>query len=161
MAQKTALPPASTLELPTDREIKIARVFNAPRTLVWRAFTDATLLPHWMGPGQYPMTKSQMDVRKGGTYRWEWEGPWGTLVIRGEFLQVDPPNRLVTNEFMEPHPVPTHNTLAFTEKDGRTTVSILIKAANKEARDAMLATGMKDGMDAGYVRLDELLKGLR
>lgn len=161
MAQKTATHAASTLELPSDREIKIDRIFDAPRTLVWRAFTDAKLLPRWMGPGQYEMTTSDMDVRPGGTYRWVWKLDEGQyLTITGRFIEVDRPNRMVTMETMEPSTGESHNVTTFTEKAKRTTVSILIKLPDKKTRDAMLATGMKDGMDLGYLRLDKLLKGL-
>jgi len=160
MAQKTGTH-ASTLELPSNREIKIDRVFDAPRTLVWRAFTDAKLLPRWMGPAQYEMTTSEMDVRPGGKYRWVWRLDDGQfLTITGRFLEVDRPNRIVTIETMEPSTGESHNITRFTERGGRTTVSILMKLPDKETRDAVLATGMQDGMDLGYVRLDGLLKEL-
>lgn len=161
MAQKTARHAASTLELPSDREIKIDRVFDAPRTLVWRAFTDPKLLPRWMGPAQYEMTTSEMDVRPGGKYRWVWRLDDGKdLTITGRFLEVDRPNRMVTVETMDPRMGESHNVTLFTEKGGKTTVSIRIKVADKATRDAMLATGMQDGMDLGYLRLDALLKEL-
>lgn len=160
MSPKTVARTASTLTLPSDTEIRIDRSFNAPQALVWRAFTDPRLLPRWMGPAQYEMTTSEMDVRTGGTYRWVWKVPPSELVIRGRFVEVVPPKRIVTTEFMEPYPEPSHNTLTLTEKDGRTIASIVMKLASKEARDAILATGMKDGMDEGYVRLDALLKDL-
>lgn len=158
MAKTTTRPQASTLDLPSDNEIRIDRTFDAPRDLVWRAWTDAKLLPRWMGPAKYTMTTSQMDVRPGGKYRWVWDVDGQNLVIHGEFVEVDRPRRLVTKEFMEPYPDPSHNVATFTETGGQTTVSLLIKAVNKEARDGMLASGMQDGMDEGYARLDALLK---
>ncbi|MBI2078279.1 MAG: SRPBCC domain-containing protein [Euryarchaeota archaeon] len=161
MAQRTAAATPSTLSLPSDREIQIDRAFNAPRPLVWRAWTEPKLLPKWLGPARFKMTKSEMDVRKGGTYRWEWNVPPSGLVIRGNFVEVDAPRRMVTEEYMEPYPEPSHNTITFTEKDGRTTVSVLIRVKTKEGRDAMLETGMKQGMDEGYGRLDGLLTELR
>lgn len=160
MPQKPATHAASTLTLPSDTEIRIDRTFEAPRPLVWRAFTDAKLLPRWMGPAVYKMIKSEMDVRTGGEYRWVWDVPPNELVIRGRFVEVVAPTRMVTTEFMEPYPEPSHNITTFTEKGGRTTVSIVMKLASKEARDAVLATGMKEGMDEGYRRLDGLLKDL-
>lgn len=158
MPQKTTTRQASTLTLPSDQEIKIDRVFNAPRTLVWRAFTDAKLLPKWMGPAQYKMTKSEMDLRKGGKYQWGWDVDGTTLLIHGEFVQLDPPKQIITKEWMDPNPEPAHNTMTFAEKNGQTTVSLVIRVKDKEMRDMMLATGMKDGMDLGYLRLDTLLK---
>lgn len=160
MAKATTPTKVSTLKLPSDTEIRIDRTFNASRELVWRAWTDAKLLPRWMGPAKYEMTTSQMDVRPGGKYRWVWDVDGQELVIHGEFVEVEKPRRLVTKEFMEPHPDPTHNVATFTETGGRTTVALLITAVNKEARDGMLASGMKDGMDEGYVRLDALVKDL-
>lgn len=161
MAQRTASATPSTLSLPSDREIQIDRSFNASQPLVWRAWTEPKLLPKWMGPAIFKMTKSEMDLRKGGKYRWEWDVPPAGLVIRGNFLEVDAPRRMVTEEFMDPFPDPSRNTITFTEKEGRTTVSVLMKLKSNEARDAVLATGMKKGMDEGYGRLDGLLKELR
>lgn len=160
MAQKTSVRAASTLKLPSDLEIQIDREFAAPRSLVWRAWTEPKLLPQWMGPARFKMTKSEMDVRKGGTYRWEWDVPPTGLVIRGNFVDVDAPRRMVTDEYMDPFPDPSRNTITFTEKDGRTTVSVLMKLKDKETRDGILATGMQRGMDEGYLRLDNLLQGL-
>lgn len=159
MARTHAIP-ASTLTLPSDTEILVERTFRAPRELVWRAFTDAALLPKWMGPARYTMTRSEMDVRPGGRYEWGWKLDEGSLRIHGVFTEVDAPRRLVTEEFMDPFPKPTRNTMTFTEKDGRTTVAIRIALASKEMRDAMLATGMQGGMDEGYDRLDALLPSL-
>lgn len=152
--------PGSTLSLPSDTEILIERSFRAPRALVWRAFTDPTLLPKWMGPAAYTMTRSEMDVRPGGKYHWVWRLHEGDLHLHGGFLEVEAPRRLATEEFMDPFPTPSHNTMTFTEKDGRTTVALVIKVPTKEIRDMMLATGMQGGMDEGYARLDALLPEL-
>lgn len=160
MAQRTAAAIPSKLSLPSDREIQIDRVFNASRPLVWRAWTDAKLLPKWMGPAAFKMTESKMDVRKGGTYRWTWDVPPAGMTIHGKFVEVDAPRRMVTDEYMEPFPTPARNVITFTETEGKTTVSVLIKVKDKEGRDAMLATGMQKGMDEGYGRLDALLKDL-
>src|SRR6059036_271715 len=161
MSQKTGTHIASTLSLPSDREIKIDRVFDAPRALVWRAFTNPKFLPRWMGPAQYEMTTSEMDVRPGGTYRWVWRLDDGQdLTITGRFVEVDSPSRMVTVETMDPRMGESRNITLFTEKAGRTTVSILMKLPDKKTRDAILATGMQDGMDLGYARLDGLLKEL-
>lgn len=163
MPSNATAPLASELSLPSDQEIRIDRAFKAPRELVWRAFTDAKLFPRWMGPAQYKMTTSEMDLRVGGRYRWVWDLGGEDLVIQGRFLKVDPPKVVVTEETMGPdlNGPATHNTMTFTERHGWTTVSILIKVPDKKMRDAMLATGMKDGMDAGYVRLDGLLEELK
>src|SRR5262245_50887321 len=128
MTQNAPANAASTLTLPSERQILIERSFHAHRPLVWRMFTDEKMLPKWMGPAQYKMTTSKMDVRKGGTYRWVWDLGGGELVITGRFLEVDPPKRAVTEEFMgdlEGGPG-AHNVMTFTEKAGWTTVSLLI-----------------------------------
>lgn len=158
MAQRTATP--STLSLPSDREIKIDRDFDAPRDLVWRAWTDAKLLPKWMGYAAYKMTVSEMGVRTGGTYRWTWDFPPTGMTIHGKFVEVDAPRRMVTDEYMSDLRDPSRNATTFAEKGGRTTVSILMKLPTKEARDAALATGMKDGLDVSYGQLDGLLKAM-
>lgn len=162
MGPKTTTRTPSTLTLPSDLEIQIDRDFNAPRDLVWRAWTDAKLLPKWMGYAAYKMTVSEMDVRTGGTYRWTWDFPPTGLTIHGKFVEVDAPRRMVTDEYMEPSELrdPSRNVTTFAEKDERTTVSILMKLPTKEARDAALATGMKDGLDVSYGRLDGLLQAM-
>ncbi|HUR67623.1 MAG TPA: SRPBCC domain-containing protein [Candidatus Thermoplasmatota archaeon] len=160
MAHTQAVP-GSTLTLPSDTEILIERSFRAPRALVWRAFTDASLLPKWMGPARYEMTHSEMDVRVGGKFRWVWRLDEGELTMHGTFLEVDAPRRMVTSEHMEPSPTPTHNTFTLTEeKDGRTKVAIRIRVPSQEMRDMMLATNMQRGMDEGYARLDAILPDL-
>ena len=157
MPQQTRTGIPSTLSLPSDLEIRIERTFNAPVEKTWRAWTEAKLLPKWMGPAKYTMTTSEMDVRAGGTYRWVWDIGGNDLVIHGDFLDADKPNRMVTRERMEPHPGYALNLIVFTERDGKTTVAVHITCGSKEARDAMLASGMKDGMEEGYARLDALL----
>jgi uncharacterized protein YndB with AHSA1/START domain len=160
MAQNSTAPAASALTLPSDREILITRAFKAPRELVWRAFTDAALLPRWMGYAQFAMTTSEMDVRPGGAYKWVWKMDEGDLVLQGRFVEVDPPKRLVSTQTMggsDLHTPETLNSLTLTEKHGWTTAAILITVASKQERDAMLATGMKEGMDYSYARLDGLL----
>lgn len=163
MRPDTVAPNTSSLTLPSDTEIEIVRSFAAPRELVWRVWTDAKLLPRWMGFPGSKMTHSEMDVRTGGGYRWTWDVPPSGMTIHGKFLEVDAPRKLVADEYTEytkPFPAPSRNTITFTEKDRRTTVSVRIKLATREARDAVLATGAKDGMDVSYARLDSLLAEL-
>lgn len=162
MPRNTVAPTASTLRLPSDTEIELVRSFAAPRELVWRAWTDAKLLPKWMGHAAYKLTITEMDVREGGNYRWTWDLPPTGLTIYGTFVEVDAPRRIVTDEYMEPSELrhPSRNVTTFAEKDGRTTVSILLKLPTKEARDAALATGMTDGLDVSYARLDSILAEL-
>lgn len=162
MGSKTTTRNASDLTLPSDTEIRIERTFDASREKVWRAFNDPSMLPKWMGPAQYKMTTSESDNRPGGKYRWVWDlGVQGELTITGDILAVDEPTRVMTAEYMQPFPDPSFNLLVFNEKAGKTTVSIHIAFSNAEARDGALASGMQDGMDEGYARLDALLSGMQ
>ncbi len=162
MPPKTTTRRPSTLTLPSPVEIRVERSFDAPREKVWRAFNDPKLLPKWMGPAQYKMTTSHMDGHEGGKYRWAWDlGGGQELVIRGDILAVDKPTRVVTREFMDPYPGYTLNLLVFTESGDQTTATVHITFPNAEARDGALASGMADGMEKGYTRLDALLKELK
>lgn len=156
MPHKTVAPPASTLTLPSDTEIEIVRTFAAPRELVWRAFTDPTLLLKWSGLPEYPMTVCEMDLRPNGKFRWSFAGEGVEFTTAGVIHEVDKPRRLVM-ESMDPDPTPEVRTITFEESGGRTKVVMRIKAATKEMRDAMLASGMIEGMEVGNARLDALL----
>jgi len=146
----------STLTLPSDTEILIERSFRAPRELVWRAFTDPSLVPRWMGPAEYPMTRCEMDVRPGGKFLYEWASQGHHMP--GHFVEVDPPRRLV---YVDTGPTPSRVTLTFTqEPDGRTKVAMLGRLPTKQLRDEILASGFNEGTEAGYVRLDALLPEL-
>lgn len=156
MRRNTMAPSASTVTLPSDTEIEIVRSFAAPRELVWRAFTDPALLPRWSAPAEHPMTVCEMDVRPKGRFRWTFAGQGLEFATVGIIHEVDEPHRLVM-ESMDPDPTPEVRTMTFEESKGRTTVTIRIKAATKEIRDEMLATGMVEGMGDTYTRLDSLL----
>lgn len=155
MPQNTATRTASTLKLPSDREIQLVRAFAAPRELVWRAFTDPKLLPQWYGPAEPPMTVCEMDVRPNGKFRWAWGAAFET---GGIFHEVEKP-RLLVMESREPDPTPEVRSHAFDEKDGRTTLTIRIKTASKAIRDELLASGAIEGMEPTFVRLDAFLAG--
>jgi|SRR5688572_19308617 len=156
MAQTNAAP-RSTLTLPSDTEILIERIFRAPRPLVWRAFTDASLLPRWMGPEEHSMTRCEMDLRPGGKFLWVWGKGEGAHRLPGEFVEVDPPRRLV---YVDTGDTPSHVTLTFTEVADGTKVAMLGRLPSKTMRDEILASGYIEGTELGYVRLDALLPGL-
>jgi len=148
---------ASTLTLPSDTEILIERSFRAPRALVWRAFTDASLYAKWMGPAEFPMTRCEIDLRPGGKFLYQWGGPQGHQ-MPGEFVEVAAPRRLV---YVDTGDTPSRITITFTEeKDGRTRVAFHARMPSKAARDEILASGWTEGMDACYVQLDALLPSL-
>ena len=149
---------------PSDREIVITRVLNGPRRLVYEAMTKPELIRRWLfSPPGWAMTVCEEDVRVGGAYRWEWAGPDGqtAMAMGGVYREVVPHERLVRTEKFEfggqPQEGEQLGTLVFTEKDGKTTVTITVVYPSKEARDGALASGMEKGMEAGYQKLDQYL----
>ncbi len=150
---------ALTLTTPTDREIVITRAFDAPRKLVFEAYTDPKHLPHWMlGPQGWTMPVCEVDLRVGGGWHFGWKHSNGTqMEMRGVYREVKPPERLVSTESWGGDWPETVNTLTFTEQNGQTTVTSSILYPSKEARDAALKTGMKEGMALSFNRLAEHL----
>jgi uncharacterized protein YndB with AHSA1/START domain len=150
----------TTLTTPSDREIEVTRVFEAPRRLVFDALTRPEHVPNWMlGPGGWTMPVCEIDLRPGGAWRFVWRRADGSeMEMRGEYREVAPPERLVSTESWGGDWPETLNTLLLAEEDGRTTVTQTTLFPSQEARDAALGTGMKEGMDQSYDRLDEYLR---
>ena len=154
--------------LPSDREVKVTRSFRAPRTLVYRAYTEPALVRRWMlGPPGWTMPICEMDVREGGQYRWRWrsDDKASEFGFSGTFREVQAPSRIVQTEAYDPGTVggpypgePAIVTVTFTEEGGVTTVTSLIDFGSKEARDGAVATGMTDGMEQSYQLMDQLLE---
>jgi uncharacterized protein YndB with AHSA1/START domain len=153
--------------LPSDREVQVTRSFRAPRTLVYKAFTDADLVRRWMlGPPGWSMPVCEMDVRAGGAYRWRWRSDTDgkEFGFNGTFREVQPGARLVHTETYDPgtvgegHPGESVVTTTFSEQSGITTMTTVIDFGSQAARDAALATGMTDGMEMSYQLLDRLLQ---
>lgn len=167
----TMIKPAE-VSLPSDTEVRVTRGFKAPRALVWRAHTEPSLLRRWMSgmPG-WSMPVCEMDVRPGGKYRWGWrsDADGSGFGFFGEFKEVDAPAAMAQEEYFDPGNVsgdvtgdmpvnsPSINRTTFTEKNGITTVVVLIDYGSQEARDAAVSTGMTDGMEMSYGTLDTLL----
>jgi predicted lactoylglutathione lyase/uncharacterized protein YndB with AHSA1/START domain len=152
---------ATTFTMPTDREIMATRVVDAPRRLVFEASTGPEHLPHWMlGPEGWTMPVCEIDLRPGGAWHYRWRRPDGAeMEMRGVFREIAPPERLVQTETWCGGTWPeTLNTLILTEEDGKTTMACTVLYPSKEARDAALGTGMKEGWAASYDRLDEYLR---
>lgn len=144
--------------LPDDTTISYTRTFAAPAERVWQACTDPQVVRTWMlGPSKDTTFEvCDMDIREGGSFRWVWLDPDGRLEIYGDVLEVDAPRRLVTTEQMGGADwPPTHNVVELTEQDGRTVLTGTIRYPSKEARDGAYASGMADGMDVSFARLDE------
>jgi len=154
---------ARTLKVttPSDREIVLTRVFDAPRTLVFDALTVPELLRRWFhGPDGWSLMVCEVDLRVGGLYRFVWRGPNGTdMGMGGVHREIAAPERIARTERFDQDWTggETLGTAVLTEHSGKTTLTTTVLYATREARDGALATGMKEGMAAGYGRLDEFL----
>jgi uncharacterized protein YndB with AHSA1/START domain len=149
----------TTFTTPSDREIVVTRVFNAPRRLVFEAWTNPKHVPRWMlGPDDWTMPVCEIDLRPGGQWHFVWRKSDGTeMAMRGVYREVSPPDRLVSTESWGGGWPETVNTLTLSETDGKTTATVSVLYPSKEARDAALKTGMKEGMTQSYDRLEEYL----
>jgi uncharacterized protein YndB with AHSA1/START domain len=149
----------TTFTTPSDLEVASSRVFAAPRQLVWDAWTKPEHLPHWLlGPAGWEMTTCDIDLRPGGQYRYVWHHTDGrTMEISGEYLEIDPPERLVSTERWGGDFPEAVNTLILVEDDGKTQLTCTTRCPTKAARDAAIATGMNDGVERSYGLLDEYL----
>jgi len=153
---------ATTFTTPSDREVVITRVVDAPRRLVFAAWTDPRHIPQWLlGPEGWTMPICEMDLRPGGAWRYVWRKADGAeMEMSGIVREVSPPERLVTTERWGPEWPETVNTLLLTESGGKTTISLTITYVSKAARDAALETGMADGVEQSFVRLDRIVRTL-
>lgn len=159
------MPNRLELSLPSDREIRITRTFEAPRELVWDCHTKPALVRRWLlGPPGWEMPICEIDLRVGGKYRYEWvdRGRGARMGMGGTFTEVTKPERIGAKEKFDDDWTggETEVSQAFTETSGRTTLVLTIFYASREARDGAAATGMTDGMEMGYRRLEEVLATL-
>jgi uncharacterized protein YndB with AHSA1/START domain len=159
------MPPTQNKSLqittPSDEEIRITRSFDAPRMMLWDAYTRPELVKRWLGqmPG-WSWAECQMDVRVGGRYRWVWRGPEGAeLAVGGVYREVVPGERLVNTERYDQawYEGEAVGTVEFTEAQGRTTLVTTLRYGSKQIRDAVLQGPATSGMEMGYAKLDELL----
>jgi uncharacterized protein YndB with AHSA1/START domain len=145
----------------SDREIVMTRVFDAPRSLVFDAYTKPELLKRWLGVfGGYSMPICEVDLRVGGTYRFVWRGPDGAeMGVRGVYREVVRPERLVhTEKFDEAwYPGESLITTLLAEQGGKTTLTVTMRYESREARDAVLKSPMEGGVAQSYDKLAELL----
>lgn len=153
----------TTYDTPSDREVRAIRVVDAPRDVVFEAWTKPEHLRKWLlGPEGWTMPICEVDLRAGGAWRLGWRKTDGAeMIMNGVYKEVDPPSRVVTTEKWGPEWPETINTTVFTESGGKTTITLTILYPSKEARDAALGTGMKDGMDQSFARFDVVVKGIR
>ena len=137
----------TTVTTPSELEIRVERVFDAPRPHVYSVWTDPELIPEWWGDGT---VVEEMDVRPGGTYRFQ--TAFG--VVEGEFREVDAPERLV--QTFQNH----LQTLVFDDLGGRTKLTQTMRFATTEARDTTMNYGVEEGAKAGFARVDAVLEKL-
>jgi uncharacterized protein YndB with AHSA1/START domain len=154
------------VSLPSDREVRVSRQFNASRELVYRAYTTPALVKRWLlGPPGWTMPVCEMDVRVGGKFRWRWRSDEDgkEFGFHGEFREVFAPAKIVHTEFYDPGDVGGDMgggsviTVELMENNGVTTLVTTMDFGSKEARDAAMSTGMTDGMESSYQLLDGLL----
>jgi uncharacterized protein YndB with AHSA1/START domain len=151
----------TTFTRPSDREIEMTRLFDAPRELVFEAFTNPEHVPHWFGPRGWSVPVCEIDLRPGGAWRYVLRGPNDEeMGMSGVYQEIAPPERVITTESFDDYPGESLNTLALTEKGGKTRYTVTVLYPNKETRDAVLATGMSEGAAETLERLAEHLETL-
>jgi len=142
-----------------EDEFVITRVVAAPRGMVFDAWTKPEHVSKWLlGPEGWTMPVCEIDLRPGGSWRYVWRKDNGAeMEMSGTVREVVRPERLVTTEKWGPEWPETVNTVVLTEEGGQTTITLTITYPSKEAREAALATGMKDGTELSFARLEQLL----
>jgi uncharacterized protein YndB with AHSA1/START domain len=155
--------------LPSDTQILITREFDAPKELVWKAWTTPELVRRWWHANRGEMTLCEIDLRVGGAWRYVMVANGGyEVAFHGEFREIVPNERIVTTEVYEmpgADPVPAAdeplNIVTFAEVDGRTTLSIVVQTTSKELRDTIVNSGMEAGMQEGMDLLEQVAVSLR
>jgi uncharacterized protein YndB with AHSA1/START domain len=143
---------------PTEREIVLTRVFDAPRILVFDAFTKPELLRRWFGPSGWSLVVCEIDFRVGGTWRFVLRGPDGKdMGMRGVYREIAAPERSVHTESFDDYPGESLVTTVLVEDRGRTTLTATVQYPSQEIRDAVIKSGMEHGAAESYDRLAELL----
>jgi len=144
--------------LPTDTEILITREFDAPRSLVFRAWTEPELIRRWWSGRRGVVTSAEVDLRVGGAWRYAMRAHSGAEVaFHGEFREVVPGERIVSTEVFEGAPDgEALNTITFGDLGERSVLELLMRLGSREERDMVLATGMEDGMQEGMDLLEQV-----
>ena len=162
MAEVTASRKA-TVTLPADDQILITREFDAPKELVYKAWTTPELVRRWWNAKRGEVTVAEIDLRVGGTWRYVMIADGGfEVAFHGEYREIVPNERLVSTEVYEGMPdAEALDTLTLSESEGRTTMTILVQHASKEHRDAHIESGMEDGMQDALDLLEQVAVSLR
>jgi uncharacterized protein YndB with AHSA1/START domain len=159
----------ATVTLPTDEQILITREFDAPKHLVYKAWTTPELVKRWWSGRRGEMTLAEIDLRVGGKWRYVMVANGGfEVAFHGEYREIVPDERIVTTEVYEmpdAEPLPAAdeplNIITFTEVGGRTILTLLVQTTSKELRDAIVDSGMEAGMQEGMDLLEQVAISLR
>jgi uncharacterized protein YndB with AHSA1/START domain len=153
----------AVVTLPADTQILITREFDAPRRLVYKAWTTPELVKRWWSGDRGVVTIADVDLRVGGAWRYVMTANGGfEVAFHGEYREIVPNERIVSTETYEGMPdAEAINTITFTEEDGRTTLTILVQHPNKESRDAHINSGMEGGMQEAMDHLEAVARSLR
>ena len=153
----------AVVTLPSDTEILITRDFDAPRDLVYRAYTEPELVKRWWAGDRGDVTKIEIDLRVGGAWRYVMVTEDGfEIAFHGEYREIVPGERIVSTEVYEGMPgAEAVNTVTFSEADGRTTLTILVQHTSREHRDAHIESGMEDGLQDALDLLEQIAVSLR
>ena len=152
------------LTTPSDREISMVREFDAPRELVFQAYTTPELLKRWLGVhNNWVLAVCDIDLRPGGKYRYVWEGPNRMAMgMGGTFKEVKAPERIVATEKFDDswYPGEAESTVTLVEKNGKTTLTLTVRYESMAARDAVLRSPMEQGVAIGFDTLASILSEL-
>jgi uncharacterized protein YndB with AHSA1/START domain len=153
---------AAVVTLPADTQILITREFDAPRRLVYRAWTTPELIKRWWAGNRGKVTSVEVDLRPGGSWRYVMTANGGfEVAFHGEYQEIVPDERIVSTEVFEGMPdAAALSTATFTEQDGRTTLSLLVQHQSKENRDAHVKSGMEAGLQESMSHLEEVARSL-
>ena len=150
------------LTLPAEDQILVTREFDAPKHLVYKAWTTPELVARWWTARRGTAREMEIDLRVGGRWRYVMIARGGhEVAFHGEFREIVPDERIVTTEVYEPMPGDgALDTVTFTEVDGRTTLELLMDCGSKEVRDAIIDSGMEDGLQDALELLEEVAREL-
>jgi len=153
---------SAVVTLPADNQILITRDFDAPRHLVYRAWTTPELIRRWWSGDRGEVTSAEVDLRVGGAWRYVMIAHGGfEVAFHGEFREIVPNERIVPPEVYEGAPdAMALNTLTLTEQDGRTTLSILVEHGDRQSRDMHVESGMETGMQEAMDHLEQVARSL-
>ena len=141
-----------------DREVVMTRVFDAPRNLVYDAFSKPELLKRWFGPRGWSLVVCEVDFRVGGGFRFVLRSPDGKdMGMRGVYRELLPPERSVHMESFDDYPGESQVTASFIERDGKTTLTVCVLYPSQMVRDIVIQSGMEHGAAESYDKLAELL----